>query len=133
MTSRSLLLASAGLIFPLSPGLAQDAATPPATTAPTPGAQTRGQAAQPAPADAAAAATQPMDEYGDEEEIVVTGQRARGSVVGDIPPEDTLDARDVRATGATNITELLDALAPQIGSARGRGGERPVLLLNGQR
>ena len=25
------------------------------------------------------------------------------------------------------------ALAPQIGSAQGRGGERPVLLLNGQR
>ena len=55
------------------------------------------------------------------------------SVVGDIPPENTLDSRDVRATGATNINELLDALAPQIGSAQGRGGERPVLLLNGQR
>src|SRR5205085_2358211 len=68
-----------------------------------------------------------------EEEIVVTGARARGSVIGDIPPENTLDARDIRATGATNINELLDALAPQIGSAQGRGGERPVLLLNGQR
>jgi hypothetical protein len=65
--------------------------------------------------------------------IVVTGSRARGSVIGDIPPENTLDSRDVRATGATNISELLDALAPQIGSAQGRGGERPVLLLNGQR
>ena len=32
-----------------------------------------------------------------------------------------------------SITELLDALAPQIGSSRGRGGEAPVLLLNGQR
>lgn len=76
------------------------------------------------------------DEFGDEEggeEIVVTGQRPRGSVIGDIPPENTLNARDVRATGATDITELLEALAPQIGSARGRGGERPVLLLNGQR
>ena len=39
----------------------------------------------------------------------------------------------MRATGATNINELLDALAPQIGSTQGRGGERPVLLLNGQR
>jgi len=28
---------------------------------------------------------------------------------------------------------LLDALAPQIGSSQGRGGEQPVLLLNGQR
>ena len=74
-----------------------------------------------------------MDDTGDEEEIVITGARPRGSVVGDIPPENTLDARDVRATGATNVTELLDAIAPQIGSARGRGGEAPVLLLNGQR
>ncbi|HSR00256.1 MAG TPA: TonB-dependent receptor, partial [Sphingomicrobium sp.] len=44
-----------------------------------------------------------------------------------------LDSRDVRATGATSISDLLDALAPQIGSAQGRGGEQPVLLLNGQR
>ena len=73
------------------------------------------------------------DPYADEpEEIVVTGVR-RGSVIGDIPPENQLGPRDVRATGATDITELLEALAPQIGSARGRGGERPVLLLNGQR
>ena len=94
------------------------------------------QAAQPA---AAAPTTSPApsagapDDVGDEEEIVVTGARPRGSVVGDIPPENTLDARDVRATGATNINELLDALAPQIGSVRGRGAEAPVLLLNGQR
>lgn len=73
------------------------------------------------------------EDTGDEEEIVVTGQRPRGSVVGDIPPENTLDARDVRATGATNINELLEAIAPQIGSVQGRGGGQPVLLLNGQR
>jgi hypothetical protein len=73
------------------------------------------------------------DEFGDEgSEIVVTGVR-RGSVVGDIPPENVLNSRDVRATGATSIDELLEALAPQIGSARGRGGERPIMLLNGQR
>jgi len=74
------------------------------------------------------------DPYADDEApIVITGAKARGSVVGDIPPENTLDSRDVRATGATNINELLDALAPQIGSAQGRGAGRPVLLLNGQR
>lgn len=77
--------------------------------------------------------TQPSADLGDDEAIVVTGARARGSALGDIPPENTLDARDVRATGATNVSELLDALAPQIGSAQSRGGERPVLLLNGQR
>ena len=79
------------------------------------------------------AAALPAEEYEDDgEAIVVTGVR-RGTVIGDIPPENTLTSRDVRATGATDITELLEALAPQIGSARGRGGERPVLLLNGQR
>ena len=113
MTNRTLLLAGATMFFPLSPSLAQQPA--------------------PAPAASPAPTAQPADDLGEEEEIVVTGQRARGSVVGDIPAENTLDARDVRATGATNITELLDALAPQIGSARGRGGEAPVLLLNGQR
>ena len=69
----------------------------------------------------------------DGEEIVVVGQKPRGSVVGDIPPENTLTPRDIRATGATSISELLDAVASQTGSARGRGGGRPILLLNGQR
>ena len=122
MTSRHTLLAGAAILVPVaSSALAQEPAAPPAASA--------------APAQAAPSAEPPMvDEYGDEEEaIVVTGARPRGSVVGDIPPEDTLDSRDVRATGATNITELLDALAPQIGSTQGRGGGSPVLLLNGQR
>ena len=44
-----------------------------------------------------------------------------------------LDARDIRAYGANNITDLLAALAPQTGSAQGRGGGRPVVLLNGHR
>ena len=132
MTYRSLWFSTAALLVPFSPALAQQDAQqqPAATPAPSPAE------AAPAPADpapAAAPASQPADEFGEEEEIVVTGARARGSVVGDIPPENTLDARDVRATGATNINELLEAIAPQIGSARGRGGERPVLLLNGQR
>ena len=72
-------------------------------------------------------------EEGEEDDIVITGQRPRGSVVGDIPPERTLNAGDIRATGASNINELLEALAPEIGSSRGRGGSQPVLLLNGQR
>ena len=88
---------------------------------------------QPAPAPEANSPASGDDPYADEGgEIVVTGVR-RGSVIGDIPPENELGPRDIRATGALDITELLDALAPQIGSARGRGGERPILLLNGQR
>ena len=67
--------------------------------------------------------------------IVVTGQRLRGAVDGDIPPELQLDRRDIRATGAGSIAELLDAIAPQTRSGRGRGGgaDRPVVLLNGRR
>ena len=74
-----------------------------------------------------------MIEGEDEDTIVVTGSRPRGSVVGDIPPENVLNARDIRSTGATTIAELLEAVAAQTGSARGRDGGRPVLLLNGQR
>ncbi|HET9398908.1 MAG TPA: hypothetical protein VFO45_08840, partial [Sphingomicrobium sp.] len=69
----------------------------------------------------------------DEEAIVVVGQRLPGQVVGDIPPENVLDTRDIRATGATTISELLEAVESQTGSARGRSGGRPILLLNGQR
>ena len=135
MTYHSLLLSSAALLFPIAPVAAQQSQPVPRTSPSQPPAAAleSAPAATDARATTSAAATQPADDLGDEEEIVVTGARPRGSVVGDIPPENTLDARDVRATGATNITELLEALAPQIGSARGRGGEAPVLLLNGQR
>jgi hypothetical protein len=73
----------------------------------------------------------PGGDLEDEEEIVVTGQVPRGSVAGDIPPEIQLDRRDIRAYGASNLAELLDALAPQTGSGRGDGA--PVVLLNGRR
>jgi hypothetical protein len=103
-----------------------------ATATDAPVTTTAAEAQAPATAAQQAPATE-EDIYGEEgDAIVVTGIR-RGSVVGDIPPENVLGGRDVRATGATDINELLDALAPQIGSARGRGGERPILLLNGQR
>jgi hypothetical protein len=120
MNSRSALLLGAAFVM-AAPAIAQ-------------------QSVQAAPAEPRAdqPVAQPSIEPGidyeeGEDAIVVTGTRARGGAIGDIPPENTLDSRDVRATGATNISELLDALGPQIGSAQGRGGGRPVLLLNGQR
>ena len=129
MKARNTLLASAALIVLSSPAFARQT-PPPAPPTPAPASQQAG----PTTAEQDTTAAQAVDEdMGDEEEIVVQGQRARGSVVGDIPPENILDSRDVRATGATSITDLLDALAPQIGSSQGRGGEQPVLLLNGQR
>ena len=87
-SSASLLLLGAAFILPV-PAFAQTEQPP--TDEPTT-AGTAGPEAEPT--------TEPIDEYG-EEDIVITGQRARGSVVGDIPPERTYDSRDVRATGAT--------------------------------
>ena len=69
----------------------------------------------------------------EEEEVVVTGQRPRGSVIGDIQPENVLRSRDVKATGATSFDELLVAIAPEIGVARASGAARPLVLLNGRR
>ena len=98
-------------------------------------ALTAGAAQAQTPAPAAAAA---VDAYGDEEteveELVVTAgvRTLRGSVAGDIAPEVTLSAREIRAYGAASVSELLEALAPQTGSGQGNGG-RPVVLINGAR
>ena len=116
--SRKSLLAGAAFILLPSAAFGQDSA-----------AEQTQQPQQEAPVEA------DLPELEDEDSgtIVVTGARPRGSVIGDIPPEITLNTRDVMATGATDINELLEAIAPQVGSARGRGGERPIMLLNGQR
>ena len=86
---------------------------------------------------ASSAAAQSVDQLPSDElegeEIVVQGERPPGSVIGDIPPENVLNPRDIRATGATSIDELLDSVASQTGSARGRSSARPIVLLNGLR
>jgi len=91
-------------------------------------------AAQPQPnppKPAATAASTAPDQ--DDDDIVVTGKPPRGSVVGDIPPVNVLDSHDVKATGASSFDELLEAIAPDIGVARGSGSARPLVLLNGRR
>lgn len=102
---------------------AQDQATPTPQPAPalTDGAAPAQQTPPPAEAD---------DASGDE--IVVTGQ-LRGAVPGDIKPEVTLGPGDIRAYGASNVTELMTALSAQLGSGSGRGDEQPVILLSGRR
>ncbi|WP_232318670.1 TonB-dependent receptor [Sphingomonas sp. TDK1] len=66
-------------------------------------------------------------------DILVTTRRARGAVIGDVPPERTFGPLDIRALGADNIGALLDILGPQLASARGREDGGPVVLLNGRR
>lgn len=82
----------------------------------------------PAPPDAGS----DMAEEFEGEEVVVTGQ-LRGAVPGDVKPELMLDPADIRAYGASNVGELIEQLAPQLGSGAGRGGEQPVILLSGRR
>jgi hypothetical protein len=65
-----------------------------------------------------------------EDDIVVTGQKPRGSVIGDIQPEVQLNAGDVRALGVSSINDLLTELGPQLESARGGS---PLVLLEGHR
>lgn len=91
------------------------------------------QPADPTPPAGEAADLAETDEETEAEEIVVVGRRDPNAVIGDIPPENRLNARDIRAYGTTSVSELLDALAPQLGSSRGRGGGQPVVLLNGRR
>ncbi len=61
------------------------------------------------------------------------GSRLLGTVDAAQPPLVTLNEADIASYGASSLTELLAAVAPQTGSGRGRGGGRPVILMNGQR
>jgi iron complex outermembrane receptor protein len=99
-------------------------------------AQTAPEAAPPvaAPAAQAEPGFDPEDDTLVDELVVVAGRMTpRGSVIGDIPPEITLGAREIRSAGVSSVAELLEFLAPQTGSAQGRGGGRPVTLVNGAR
>ncbi|MFL6735259.1 MAG: TonB-dependent receptor [Sphingomicrobium sp.] len=123
-------LATAGLCWPAI-AEAQTAPDPAAVeaTAATP-------AVQPAAVDPTTqqpAAEDVATDDADAEEIVVIGRRDPNAVIGDIPPENTLTSRDIRAYGATSVSELLDAIAPQTASSRGRNGGGPIVLLNGKR
>ncbi|WP_277666918.1 TonB-dependent receptor plug domain-containing protein [Novosphingobium lindaniclasticum] len=110
MRSRCGVLTSAALAaWPLASAQAQSVSAPPTDAGSAPAA---------------------MEEGGEEFEIVVAGQKPRGSVVGDIAPEVTFDSGDVRALGVSSVTDLLAELAPQTESA---GGGAPVVLLEGRR
>jgi len=109
MTVKSLLLASIVIVAVAPAAYAQN---PPRPSPPSPPATTSAAADDDAP------------------EIVVTGQRPRGSVPGDIQPTQVLSPADVRSYGVSSVGALIAELAPQTTS--GRGGA-PVILLSGRR
>jgi outer membrane cobalamin receptor len=121
LSARIALLASAATIA--APALAATADTPPTAAAAAP-------ADQPVDADTSVAG----DNYDeDSDEIIVTAPRLAGQLDTDIAAEAELDEAAVASYGASSIEELLDALEPQTRSGRGRGGGRPVILVNGRR
>jgi iron complex outermembrane recepter protein len=92
--------------------------------------------AVPAPAEqpakpAAEKPVTPEDLDTEVEAVTITASgKPYGAVMGDIPPEETFSAADVRSFGVSSITDLLTELTPQTTS--GLGGD-PVVLLNGRR
>lgn len=126
-------VAAAALCAMPAAALAQPPSSPPPAPPALPPAQAPAAEAEAEPEPAAEADAE-VDDLGGRA-IVVTGQRLRGAVEGDIPPEVTLDPREIRAFGASTVAELLQALAPQTSSGRGRGGGGgfPVVLVNGRR
>ncbi|MET0370857.1 MAG: TonB-dependent receptor [Sphingobium sp.] len=60
------------------------------------------------------------------EEIIVNGQVPRGSVIGNVEPEQRLSGADIRALGVTSIAEMISELSSQTNG-------QPIVLLNGKR
>lgn len=81
---------------------------------------------------AGAQITDAESDYADDE-IVVTAQFTRGSVVTEIAPVVELSERDIASFGASSVQDLLEAISSQTTSSRGRGSGRPIVLINGQR
>ncbi|MEI9889926.1 MAG: TonB-dependent receptor [Caulobacteraceae bacterium] len=112
-----------------SPALGQTQAQPPPP-------QRRPPAPKPAPKPAAQDAGEGAGEV---EELVVTATSPTvyatqpGAALGGLAPELQIGPLDIQSYGVSTVTELLDELAIQTNSSRGRGGETPVVLLNGKR
>lgn len=76
----------------------------------------------------------PIDDgSGDENAIIVVAERLRGQVDAPQPPILELDEQQIAAYGAGSISELVEALAGQVGSGSARGSGGPVFLVNGMR
>ena len=124
LPSRALLLATGASLT--LPAMAEAAEAPAVTVA-----ATADQPAQPA-----MSASDPIDDDYDDidgDEIVVTAPRLAGQLETDIAAEAELDEAAIASYGVSNVADLIAALSPQTRSGRGRGGGRPIILVNGRR
>ncbi len=126
LSARALLLATGAALA--VPALAADEAMPASAAAVTAVAD------QPS-TPVVSASDDPQDAYDDidGDEIVVTAPRLAGQLQTEIAAEAELDEAAIASYGVSNVSELLEALAPQTRSGRGRGGGRPIILVNGRR
>lgn len=71
----------------------------------------------------------------EDDEIVVFGTRLKGQLTIDQPPLAEYDEADIAAIGGSSIADIIAAIEPSTGSSvrGGRGGGRPVFLINGIR
>ena len=76
---------------------------------------------------------EPLPDASSGDEILVIADRLRGQIESPQAPILELDEADIAAYGVSSIEDLLAAIEPQTGSSRGRGGGRPVFLVNGIR
>ena len=97
----------------------------------------RPRAAAPVKRSSPSAAADEAADTAEASEVVVPPERAPnqqyGAVVGDIAPELQMTPSEVQSYGVSTVTELLNEIAPQTRSDRGRGATQPVVLLNGRR
>ena len=74
------------------------------------------------------------DQVADEPTSEVTVEAAvPGAVIGDIPPENSLNPTQIAAYGDSTINDLLNDIAQQTQSDQGRGNTAPIILVNGKR
>jgi len=68
------------------------------------------------------------------DEVVVTAQAVPGAVIGDIPPENQLNPRDIASYGVSTVNDLLSEISDQTQSEQGRDSSSgPIILVNGKR
>ena len=65
--------------------------------------------------------------------ILVVARHIKGQVEVVQPPIAVLDEEEIASYGVDSLQDLVAALAPQIGTGRGRGDGGPVFLVNGMR